>query len=117
MRKGNIKKIIYFNDAALTWLCYLMPQLKESTISKYKNILNHYLIPAFGEKRIDCITYDEIYSFSMNLLSTGGLRKKGLSAKTINGIISVLRSIFVFADKRYGINLPDIKKHLHQTTY
>ena len=111
------KKRYYFKDIARDWLESLKPQLKESSISKYRNILSNYIIPTYGEREIGSITYNEVYSYSLNLLNVGGMRGKGLSPKSINGILSVMRSIIKFAFEKYGIDSPDIKDiYIKQST-
>ncbi|MDO4324725.1 MAG: site-specific integrase [bacterium] len=86
-------------DIAEDWLKATIPQIKESTAVKYQNILKNYIIPELGEMPIYCLTYTHLEAFSNILLSKGGIKKKGLSAKTVADIMTVLRSILRFAAK------------------
>lgn len=101
--RSNLFKIL-----AVEWLNDLRPQIKQSSVSKYKNIICLYLIPMFGDRTIESINYSEVYSFCMYLLKEGGSLQKGLSPKSVNGVLSVLRSIFKYARNKYGVLTPDI---------
>lgn len=81
--------------------------LKISSIIKYTNILTEYLYPKFNEVSIDSITGRDIINFNAELLESGGADKKGLSPKTVSSILSVLKSIFIYASRNDDINMPD----------
>lgn len=98
-----------FETIALEWLESLIPQLKISSIAKYTNILKLYLIPCFGERQIDAISRKEVTQFSLKLLNAGGPEAKGLAPKTVNSIISVMRSIFNYSSREKGLQIADIK--------
>lgn len=91
------------------WFTTQKPQWKQSSTIKYRNILECYLYPIFAEKNISKITCDSVMSFSSNLLLDGGIRQKGLSPKTVTGIISVLKNIFEYASQIKGYDIADIK--------
>lgn len=55
------------------------------------------MIPAFGDQDICAISRNEVMAFSRELLATGGVREKGLSPKTVNSTMSVLKNILEFA--------------------
>lgn len=90
------------------WLQLQKPQLKASSFAKYTNIMNSYLLPRFGEKEISSITRNEVMLFSHDLLVSGGIKANGLSPKTVNNILSVLKNIFEFAVKEKELKLTDI---------
>jgi len=98
---------MYFKTIAENWLEVLKSKLKESSIVKYNNILKTYLYPKFGNSLINFITSRDIMNFYNELVNFGGARKKELSSKTISGILSVLKSIFIYASKSEDINMPD----------
>lgn len=82
-----------FVEIANERLCRRSPQLKTSSIAKYTNLLDLYLLPIFGERQIVAITRSEIIQLSSDLLMTGGAKGKGLAPKTVNSILSLLRNI------------------------
>lgn len=89
-----------FSEIALEWLEHVQLQVKESTSNKYERILNKYILPVYGQKRTVYITHDLIESECNRLLQYGGKKENGLSPKTVSDILSVLRSILKFAEKK-----------------
>lgn len=87
-----------FLDISNEWLCSLRPQLKASSVAKYINILESYLFPEYGTRRIHTISRREITVFCGELLTSGGSKSQGLAPKTVNGIISVIKSIFEYSE-------------------
>lgn len=98
-----------FSALAEEWFTLLEAQLKESSIVKYTNILNSYLLPVFRQKQIVDITRDDIIEFSKILLAEGGVKKEGLSPKTVSDIISVIKSIIEYASKVKGYSVIDVR--------
>lgn len=98
---------LVFEIAAEKWLDSITSQLKESSIVKYRNILNSYLYPSFGKMEINSITYSDITDFSTKLINCGGIKKTGLSPKTVSAVLSVLKSIFEYTAKDESIIIPD----------
>ena len=84
---------------ATEWIRFIQPQVKESTLVKYQNLLFTYLVPYFGTKQVIEITNDMVEVYCNYLLTNSGKNKKGLSSKTVADILSVLRSILKFANK------------------
>lgn len=98
-----------FENIADQWLNSLKPQLKESSIVKYTNILNLHLFPEFSNREITEITRNNIRTFSCNLLVSGNHKNQGLSPKTVTDILSVLKSIFRYATLEKNLLVADIK--------
>lgn len=98
-----------FSSIAEEWFLLQKPQWKQSSIVKYRNILNSYLYPVFAEMYVSDITRDCVMSFSSKLLLEGGIHQEGLSPKTVTGIISVLKNIFEYASQVKGYDVADIK--------
>lgn len=95
-----IKNPVLFSDIASNWFISIKSQIKESTQNKYLNILDNYILPMYGEKTLDNITYDFIESHCNFLLLSGGKKGRGLSAKTVTDVLSVIRNILKFAIKK-----------------
>ena len=105
-----------FTDVANEWLIHKIPVLKESTISKYTNIIQLHLIPFFYEQPVHNISYEKIERFYKTLLLKETPRGRTLAPKTIIDILSVMKSIFYYAsNKKYLLFLPvfhfEIKPH------
>lgn len=89
-----------FSSIAMEWIENIKPQIKESTRNKYYNLLDSYILPTYGEERLECITYDFIENHCHSLLVSGGTKGIGLSTKTVTDVLSVIRNILEFAVKK-----------------
>lgn len=90
--------------------------LKETTLGKYDYLLRNYIIPKYGGRRADDLSEDEIRLWLEGLLLPGGQEGDGISAKSVNGIASVLRLVFQYARTYCNIPAPELKDiHIKQT--
>lgn len=89
---------ITFQTIAAEWFALRQPQVKESTSIKYHNLLNSYMLPALGEISLEQLSHEYVESYCNELLRTGGVKKDGLSPKTISDILSIMRNIFKYAE-------------------
>lgn len=97
-----------FCEAAAEWLAFASPQLKPSSKVKYRNILDHYLLPYFSEFAVESITRSDVSDFANQLLVSGGKKESGLSPKSVNDILSVMKSILTYVSRNIGLNVTDI---------
>ncbi len=104
-RTQVLKDSTLFSSVASDWFESIKSQTKESTKNKYHNMLSLYVLPSFGEKALDSITYEFIESHCNSLLLSGGKKGTGLSAKTVTDVMSVIRNILKFAIKK-GMYVP-----------
>lgn len=109
MNNYEADKEVCFKQVAEDWFVFLKPRLKESSIIKYRNILNLYLLPEYGDRRMSEISRADITAFGNELLTRGGARQKGLSPKTVTGIIALMKSIFGYAVQEMAFPAPDIR--------
>lgn len=108
--KGNrMSNQCSFRELSEEYLLIMSSQLKPSSIAKYKNMLNSYLIPKFHNRLVLDITRPEILMLSQELLVSGGAKSCGLSPKTVNSILSLLKNILNYGCREKGINIPDIR--------
>ena len=87
-----------FEAVAKSWWESLQPCVKESTSVKYLNMLNSYINPVIGPLQMVSITDERIEAFCADLLSHGGVNKKGLSPKTVMSILAVIRTVLEYAN-------------------
>lgn len=106
--KSMASPISTLEDVSKEWLELQKPQLKASSIAKYSNILNSYIVPYFGSKDIITISRNDVTAFSRELLESGGAKAKGLSPKTVNGILSVMKNVFEFATQEKELQTVNI---------
>lgn len=81
------------------WLLSVKGTVKESTYSRYHRNVYVYILPDFGGRTISKIDSAVIDRFKDKLLTVGGKREAGLSAKTTADILSVLKLILSYASK------------------
>lgn len=94
-----------FSGIAMEWFENIRPHIKKSTENKYLNLLNSYILPIFGNKKLENITYDFIESYCAMLLKSGGKKGTGLSPKTVSDALSLIRIILRFAVRK-GKSVP-----------
>lgn len=82
------------SDFAPTFLASSEVANKHSSVSSKEQILRDHLLPALGHLPLRGVTYSIIEDHKIHLLSTG------LSRKTVNNILTVLRSMLSLAAKR-----------------
>ncbi len=99
---------IQFSDIAAEWFQSKEAQWKQSSIVKYSNTLNSYILPFLGERYIHEISRDELVQYISLLLTTGGIKKCGLSTKTVTGIMSMVKNIFLYAADVKGIAVANV---------
>lgn len=87
---------LFFMTAG-NWFETTIPTLKPASIARYRNILDCYILPEFGEKRTVDISREEVLSFLNRLLTSGGSRKKALAPKTVASILSIMKNIMQYA--------------------
>ncbi len=103
---------ITFQCAASEWIQSIKPQLKEQTIVQYENLFTGYLLPYFKNMKVESITRDDVYNLSNLLLTTGGISGNGLSPKTVEGILSVLKRILKYSEDYKGCHVAHVEKNL-----
>ena len=94
-----------FSEHSVHWLgTYVATNNKPSSARDAETILKLHLRPSFGNKACGTISTDDVENFKRKLLNTGR------SAKTINNILTVLRSCLKAAEEDKVIDgLPKIK--------
>nr|WP_288886140.1 site-specific integrase [uncultured Blautia sp.] len=94
-----------FSVISMEWLKNREIFLKESSIAKYRNILNRYLIPQFGDKNITEITKEDVSQHITWLLTAGGTLGNGLSSKMIRSVVSVFKAVAEYAGNTRDIRV------------
>lgn len=86
-----------FSELSELWLGSQKVRVKESTYTKYNNLLRSYVSPYIGEIGFETLTTVRIAELCDYLLSSGGLSGTGLSEKTVADTVSVIRSVVQYA--------------------
>ncbi len=83
-----------FSAFAEQWKVAGRPRWKPATIAQYQNVLKKQLLPVFGERRLGTITEEAIQE------RMASWHDAGLSARRINLILMILKSILKTAVRR-----------------
>lgn len=98
-----------FETFAYDWLIFKNTFIKESSYVKYKNLIEHYILPYFGNDSISDITDEKIESYCIKMVNEGGIICSGLPRKTISDILSVIRNILQYAKRSGYVVMTDAK--------
>lgn len=90
---------VTFSQVSKKWLEAKKLSIKISSYNKYRNTIEKYIIPTLGNIQISNISSIEIDNLCNELLSNGGNKKTGLSSKTVADILTVVKSILLYAEK------------------
>ena len=76
------------------WLeCYVKPSSKQKTYIRYSEIILGHIVKALGDYEMSELTPLVLQCFITELLQSGNVRTgKGLSANSVNGIITVIQN-------------------------
>jgi integrase len=136
-RRGTLPGLVRtgatFDEAAAEFLRYVEQDraLKPSTLRGYRSIIDAYLLPAFGSRRLEDITAREVELWRSQLSRVGGGRKpnkqhdeqdddeqpkppRPLANNSKNRIVTLLHGVMARACKMYGLPvnpLTGIERH------
>ena len=83
-----------YKDWLDVWLKnYIKPTAKRRTYERYSQVVEQHIIDKLGDEELDDITPLKLQRFVTELMNNGNLLTgKGLSANSVNGIITVIQS-------------------------
>lgn len=84
-------------ELTIEYLSTIKPRLKESSEANYRMKAEKHIIPAFGNDKCGLLKADAVYAFIEKKL------KAGLSARYVSDIIVLLKSVYRYANRVYGI--------------
>ena len=96
-KKKNAPSPDSFGKLSSAWINSIQKHIKESTYTKYNNILQSYILPEFANALLQDLTSSRIQKFCDDLLTHGGVSGEGLSPKTVSDILSIIRSILRYS--------------------
>ena len=90
------------------WQSYLENRkVKPSTVYSYQSMLTRYLLPAFGQRRMDEITTVELTQFFTKL-------RREKAAKYLLNLYALLRVMFEVASEYDVIDVSPVRRKLHR---
>ncbi len=109
MSNNYSKSTHQFDRLAKEWFTIQKTHLKLSSVAKYSGIINNSLIPYFGARDIISITRNDIWEFVQQHNPRNDKVRDILSPKTLNGMLSVLKCIFKYAEKEKSLAVADVR--------
>lgn len=85
------------------WIQSHRNSVKQSTVSCYHSIYDSYISGYLGKKRVDLLTTPIIENYVCELLEHGGSDGRALSAKTVQGILTMLKAMLYYCESVYGL--------------
>jgi len=105
-RRGRGERVVTdgrlrFADAAAKWLAGPVLDLRPRTQECYRNAIERHLVPAFGARRLDAISPDELS------LLVREMRRLGFSESTIVIVLGVTNRVYRYSARRLGWTGPN----------
>ncbi|MBP3856194.1 MAG: site-specific integrase [Ruminiclostridium sp.] len=85
-------------ELTMEYITVIKPRLKESSEVNYRMKAEKHIIPAFGNMKCCLLKANDVYQFIESKL------KSGLSARYVSDIIVLLKSVYRYASRVYGVN-------------
>ena len=98
-----------FSATAYRWLDSKAPELKPSSVVRYKSIIRNHLLPELGRYRIEKISTEKVEKYIKRLQMDNEERIRPAVA-TIRIIVTVTKAIFRYAKESEGIKTADLSK-------
>lgn len=106
-QKNNIKLHLTMKEVISEWIKSICINVKQSTLNTYINIIKNHVLPIMAQMPVSMITIEFLNQYVIEKIKNGRVDGKGgLSAKTVQNIISILKSAFKYAEKIYFIYNP-----------
>jgi len=106
--KSEVKSVVTFENLCILWLDDIKITVKESTYAHYHNTVHNHIIPYFQNTKAKQINNEIINNFIKEKIANGRLDGKGgLSPKSINGIVIILKEVIQYgADNKHIPEMP-----------
>jgi len=101
--------VIVFRELAKNWLNNTKLRIKESTYSRYCNQVEKHILPHFGKYQASKISTELIEKFVERLGASKQDGGFGLSPKTVEDILIIIKSMFRFGKCHAHLELHRIK--------
>ena len=95
----------HFGDVLDVWLRHKKLTVKESSYAKYYHTVNHYIRPHLGTYRHEDLTLSAVEDFVQMMLACGRQDGAGLSPKTVQDIISIIKNAVSLVEGQ-GVPIP-----------
>lgn len=104
---SNPENAILFAQAAEDWFIENQPRWRSTNAATTRSILDHRLLPTFGEVSVALITRAELLAFrAQTMTATNRKEQETLSASRVNHIMGVARMVLADAADKHGFVSP-----------
>ena len=83
------------------WLASRKNSIKSSTYVSYRTMYQNYIAAPFGDMRVGRVTSFIINRYVSELLECGGDDGKGLSSRSVQAILIMMKSVFAYGETEY----------------
>ncbi len=105
--KNEVKISMTVKELLILWIESILINIKKSTADTYMAIISNHIIPAMGKMSVNMVSTELLNKFTSEKINNGRLDGNGgLSAKTVQNIVGVIKSAFKYAEKIYGMRNP-----------
>lgn len=88
------------------WLASRKNSIKSSTYVSYRTMYQNYIAAPFGDMRVGRVTSFIINRYVSELLECGGDDGKGLSSRSVQAILIMMKSVFAYGETEYKLDDP-----------
>lgn len=105
---------ITFSEISEQWLYSVRQSVKESTYSHYQYTMRHYLLPVFGNLKVNTLDEKILEQGLLEVIAPAGERQRTLGATMAQECLSILRRICKYAAHFHLIRPLEISVKLPQ---
>ncbi len=105
---------ITFSEISEQWLYSVRQSVKESTYSHYQYTMRHYLLPVFGNLKVNMLDEKILEQGLLEVIAPAGERQRTLGATMAQECLSILRRICKYAAHFHLIRPLEISVKLPQ---
>ncbi|MBR1444795.1 MAG: site-specific integrase [Firmicutes bacterium] len=105
--KNNVKVHLTVKELFDKWLKNIAVTAKKSTMRTYEAVIKNHIIRTMGDIPVYKVTLEQLNVLVEEKMKSGRLDNKGgLSAKSVKNIVTVIKTVFRYAEKLYGMKNP-----------
>lgn len=97
---------ITVNELFAVWLASRKNSIKSSTYVSYRTMYQNYIAAPLGDMRVDRVTSFMINRYVSELLECGRDDGKGLSSRSVQAILIMMKSVFAYGEIEYKLDDP-----------
>lgn len=97
---------ITVSELFAVWLASRKNSIKQSTYVSYRTMYQNYIAMSFGDMRVDRVTSFMINRYVSELLKCGRNDGGGLSSRSVQAILIMMKSVFAYGETEYRLDDP-----------